>query len=434
MRRYIMVIDCNNFFVSCERLFRPDLEKKPVLVLSSNDGCVVARSQEVKDIGISMGVPYFQIKDIIKDSGIIVFSGNHTNYQHISRRIMSVIASEFPVHEQYSIDESFVAVDTSDVAEVMEIARKIRRKIWRWVGIPVSIGLGMTKTQAKLASDYAKKQPDGVYFVDKQWIVSQSPSSSVGTIWGVGSRLVKRYRVYGINSLQDILYAPSAMLQKVGGVVALRQQAELSNVSVYGVGEMSGPQKSVMSSETFGKSSSNLDVIKSAIAVHVESVSQTLQHKKLETDMFQLYLRPKNRQITLPRWWPVYIPETTAGNARILAAILSALEDAFIKGNEYDKVGVLAMNTFPQQTVRQQMSLFSSDQPSQIVTVIDDVLQVIQKKHGSKILRVGRFSSNSTWKARHNQQSPKFFTDWNHLPTVMSSVVKENVETSRNGH
>jgi DNA polymerase V len=425
-----MVIDCNNFFVSCERLFRPDLEKKPVLVLSSNDGCVVARSQEVKDIGISMGVPYFLIKDIIKDKAIVTFSGNHTNYQHISRRIMSVIASEFSLHEQYSIDESFVAVDVLSVADALDSARRIRQKIGRWVGIPVSIGIGMTKTQAKLASDYAKKQSDGVYFVDKQWIISQSPSISTGTVWGVGSRLVERYRSYGITSLHDMLSAPSAMLQKVGGVVSLRQQAELSDISVYRVGDLTGPQKSMMSSETFGKSSGNIDIIKSAVAAHVESISQSLQQKKLEADTFQLYLRPKHRQISLPRWWPVHMPETTAGNAYILSAILSALEVAFVKGNEYDKVGVIAMNTRPKKDLLQQISLFPSNQLPQTTTVIDDVLRVVQKKHGTKTLRVGHFSNCTTWQARHNQQSPKFFTNWNQLPTVTSNLIKEHAGTN----
>ena len=163
--KYIGVIDGNNFFVSCERLFRPDLVGKPVIVLSSNDGCVVARSQEVKDIGVAMGVPVFQIKDIIKDKGIVTFSSNFTLYRDISQRVFSVVKELLPDKEQYSIDEAFFTLEATDVVEVTHKLKVIKHEIERRVGIPVSIGLAATKTQAKYASKLAKKT-GGVVVID----------------------------------------------------------------------------------------------------------------------------------------------------------------------------------------------------------------------------------------------------------------------------
>jgi DNA polymerase V len=190
--KYIGVVDCNNFFVSCERLFRPDLLRKPVLVLSSNDGCVVARSQEVKDIGIAMGVPYFQIKDIIKDNGITCFSSHFALYRDISRRVFVVVAELVPLHEIYSIDEAFFVLEATSDAEAAAVALRLKQSIEKRVGIPVSIGISDTKTRAKLVSKIAKKK-GGIAVLVGDEFMTVCGEKLLAEVWGVGRNLTVRY-------------------------------------------------------------------------------------------------------------------------------------------------------------------------------------------------------------------------------------------------
>lgn len=423
-----MVIDCNNFFVSCERLFRPDLEGKPVLVLSSNDGCVVARSQEVKDIGVPMGAPHFQIKDIIKDSGITVFSGNHTSYRNISRRVMQVIMAEEYRSEQYSIDEAFIIYKADTIDDALLFAQRLRMKIRRWVGIPVSVGIGFSKTQAKLASEYAKKTEDGVFFVDKKWSVTAGANVSIGTVWGIGRRSAVRYREYGISTLLQLIEAPAASLQKFGGVVALRQQAELCDRPVFAVGELAGPQKSLMSSQTFGIPTANKAIIYSAVAHHVEAVAEDLQRKNLVTDTIQVYIRPKDRMALHSHWWPVHLPAFTNGNAAILKAVISTLEAESLLPYWCNKVGVLALRTRSVKAVK-QAQLFTV-QTNQTTDCLDDILAGVIQKHGKHSLQIGTFSKAASWQARHVARSPQYVTCWSDVPTVKAKVVLNRQESA----
>jgi len=419
MKNYIMVIDCNNFFASCERLFRPDLEEKPVLVLSSNDGCVVARSQEVKDMGVPMGVPFFQIKDIIKDKAVTVFSGNHTTYRNISKRVMQVIIGEGYISEQYSIDEAFIIYSSNSAVEALNYARYLQKKIKQWVGIPVSVGVGFSKTQAKLASEQAKKTKDGVFFVDKNWCLETGADISIGTVWGIGRRLSTRYRQFGLSTLSQLIQASVATLQKIGGVVAIRQQAELADQLIFKVGELQGPQKSLMSSQTFGAPTANKSAIYSAIAHHVRNVAEELQRKQLVTDAFQVYVRPKDRDLSISHWRPVYLPELTNGNVTILKAVLADLEAELDTSYLYNKVGILALNTRP-AAMQNQGQLFASEN-NQTSEKLDGLLLSIGKRYGKKALKVGSFSKATSWQAKHLAQSPQYLTDWSEIPKISST-------------
>ncbi len=416
MRTYILVVDCNNFFVSCERLFRPDLEGKPVVVLSSNDGCVVARSQEVKDIGIPMGVPHFQIKDIIKDKHIHVFSGSHDTYRNISTRVMRVIESTCEVVEQYSIDEAFISYEADSLDDVRAMASALRAKIARWVGMPVSIGIGYSKTQAKLANDYAKKTGGGVFFVDRVWCMSEGATLSPGVIWGVGSRLVARYRDAGLVDIPSIITAPVQTLERIGGVVARRLQAELSDQSVYKVGDVAGPQKSLMSSQTFGESTREAAVIRDAIAYHVRHVAAQLQQKQLMTDTFHMYIRPKDRSLTMDRWFLVSLADVTNGNAAILTAVMRVVEDVLRPGIFYNKVGILASHTRPAAALGQG-SLFV-EVTSRQTDVIDEILAVVPVYKGKKAVQLGRFARTPQWQAKRLLRSPQYVTAWSDVPLI----------------
>lgn len=420
MKTYVLLIDCNNFFVSCERLFRPDLEKRPVLVLSSNDGCAVARSQEVKDSGIAMGSPFFQIKDIIKDKGITVFSGNHTLYRNLSRRVMRVIEAEGRPCEQYSIDEAFLLFEALDAQSALAYARTLRQKIQQWVGIPVSVGIGFSKTQAKLANRYAKQTDDGVFYCDQEWCLAQVDTLPVGVIWGIGARLAERYRRFGIVTVTDVIRAPEPALRKIGGVVAVRQQAELSDRYIFKVGELAGPQKSLMSSQTFGKATANIAIILDAIAHHVRSVTTDMQQKKLVTDTFQVYLRPKDRSFTKSLWLPIYLPEATNGNATVLAAVTKVMAEAIDRRCLYNKVGLLALRTHSVARALQGQ-LFAEKTVSNKGN-IDELLTALSSRYGSNMVQIGNFTTTPTWRAQRQLRSPQYLTDWRDVPVIQTNV------------
>ena len=286
---YIGVIDCNNFFVSCERLFRPDLVGKPVVVLSSNDGCVVARSQEVKDMGVVMGVPIFQIKDIVKDKGITTFSSHFALYRDLSSRVFTVVKTLLPTMEIYSIDEAFFSIK-ADSKELLEAElRRIKIEVERQIGIPVSLGVAATKTQAKYANRLAKKAGGVVVLEPSDWdnLVTTIP---LQTIWGVGGKLELRYKEAGLRTVVDLIDCPKPRVDSLFGITGLRLQSELAGTPVYAVINKHAPQQSITSSRSFEKNVTDLAVVKDAVAYHVRQVVADLRHLRLKAKYISVML------------------------------------------------------------------------------------------------------------------------------------------------
>ena len=246
------LVDCNNFYVSCERLFNPKLIGKPVVVLSNNDGCVVARSQEVKDLGIKMGVPVFKIKDEIIKYNIQVYSSNYALYGDLSGRVMSTLSHFAPDVEIYSIDEAFLDLSGFSQRDLTEYCAEIRRIVLKWVGIPVSIGIGSTKTLAKLANRVAKKSKTGVFDLSSCNNPEQVlAKTDVGDIWGIGSKYGKWCREHGIMSAWDFRNTNTEIIRKKMGVVGLRMLMELQGTSCLPLELVSNPKKETCVSRSF---------------------------------------------------------------------------------------------------------------------------------------------------------------------------------------
>ena len=245
----LALIDCNNFYVSCERLFRPDLAGKPVVVLSNNDGCVVSRSNEAKDIGIKMGQPWFQAKALAEEHNILALSSNYALYADLSNRVMNLLAEFSPRHEVYSIDECFV--DLTGMAELRSISYAMRERVMRWTGIPVCVGIGPTKTLAKLANFIAKKHPrsKGVFNYNaltesqKATLLSRIP---VDEVWGVGRKLAPRLAEYGIQNVHELREAHTPTLRSEFGVVVEKIQRELQEVACVAMEEVTPPKKQII--------------------------------------------------------------------------------------------------------------------------------------------------------------------------------------------
>ena len=287
---WIGVVDCNNFFVSCERLFRPDLRKRPVIVLSSNDGCVVARSQEVKDMGVPMGVPYFKIKDIVKDNGITTFSSHFTLYRDISSRVFTVLKEELSDVEQYSIDEAFFAISGTKEEVVARVTR-IKLRIEQLVGVPVSVGVAATKTIAKVAVDQAKKTTGILVLSKTDWELARH-ELPLGDVWGVGRKLSTRFTVLGVKTVPELLHTAPVVVEKHFGVVGLRLQAELSGDAAYPVCSTSLPQQSIMSSRSFKDATEDVMVLEDAVAFHTRAVAADLRRLGKVVSVIRVSIRP----------------------------------------------------------------------------------------------------------------------------------------------
>ncbi len=419
---FIAVIDCNNFFVSCERVFRPDLEGKPVMVLSSNDGCVVARSQEVKDMAIPMGIPIFEIKDIIKDKAITLFSSNFTLYRDFSRRVFALVRSDLTQFEQYSIDEAFIYLGAIDEDSAREQSIALKQKIFKQIGIPVSIGIGHTKTQAKYASTKAKRDSTGVFICNEVWWQENAKSVAIGDIWGVGRQLRERYQKNGIYTVEDLRRAPTQTLQTISGVVGGRLQLELSSEVVYKVEPSHKLPQSIVSSRSFGSPVTTKAVLLSALTYHLHSVVADLEEQKLVATSISLYIEEKRQGGRRNyRTIPMLIDIPTRNITVLLRELYAVVDKNFTKST-YKKAGVMAGGLMPERYV--PLTLFDSIPPSQSVSGSSGVstaqalMYELQKKYPSKAMTIGTNNRQSNWQSRHERCSPAYTTDWTKLQVV----------------
>ena len=411
--QYIGVIDCNNFFVSCERLFRPDLVGRPVAVLSSNDGCVVARSQEVKDMGVQMGVPIFQIKDIIKDKGIITFSSHFALYRDISSRVFNVVKTLLPTREIYSIDEAFFSIN-ADFKEALEVTlRRIKSEVERQVGIPVSIGVAATKTQAKYANRLAKKAGGVVVLEPADWAIL-APAIPIQTIWGVGGKLERRYKESSLQTVADVIHCPKARVESLFGIVGLRLQAELAGTPVYKVASKHESQKSIMSSRSFEHKVTDLAVIKDAVAYHVRQVVADVRHLRLKTKHIAVTLGTSRHGDYVLRGGSL-LTEFTAPTDDIVVLLKAAFlltEQLYDAGVPYKKAGVYIGNFSPRLFTQPSLFISEVDNRTQPISELVDALNA---RHGNDFVTIGMQTKERQWQSKSEQKSPAYTTRWSEL-------------------
>lgn len=294
MQRAIALVDCNNFYVSCERLFQPKLEGKPVVVLSNNDGCVVSRSQEVKDIGIKMGTPWFQLRDIARQYGIVSFSSNYTLYADLSNRVMSLLSKFSPDQEVYSIDESFLDL-TGIPGRHDDYGRQMRAATRRCVGIPVCVGIALSKTLSKLANHVAKKQPMYRGVCDFNAVTAAELDAllagiEVSEVWGVGQRITARLQTMGIHTVLDLKCAPAKCIRTEFGVVTERTAAELNGECCLELEDVTSPRQQIICSRSFGSPVSNLPDLEQAVIAYVSRAAEKLRSEQSIAGGIQIYI------------------------------------------------------------------------------------------------------------------------------------------------
>lgn len=411
----IGLMDCNNFFVSCERLFRPDLFHKPVAVLSSNDGCIVSRSQEVKDMGISMGVPHFQIKDICRTQGVTLFSSNFALYRDISRRVMQALREEFSLCEVYSIDEAFFEVPDECTEEML---MAVRRRIIQKTGIPVSIGVANTKTLAKIASKEAKSG-SGVYIIDAKQDESFLHTMSCGSVWGIGRKTSAMLTAHGVHTVAEFLALDRVFVRQNLGIVGERLLMELAGTSVYPLGTPAEHgQESYTSTRSFAKPAHDIRVVMSALGYHVTQVAEKLRlHNEMATRMSIIARGSRFGDFSHREGSAHVVFETpTHDTTYLLQEASKLLESIYDAEVPYKKAGVVLSGIVPCAVVSE--SLFADSTHQQKRKGLDVVVDAINRTHGRGTVLRGVAHAVDAWKDRRELLSKEYTTKWDDIVTV----------------
>ena len=418
----LALVDCNNFYVSCERLFRPDLAGRPVVVLSNNDGCVVSRSNEAKAIGIKMGQPWFQARALAEEHNILALSSNYALYADLSNRVMNLLAEFSPRHEVYSIDECFV--DLTGMPDLRTLSYAMREKVMRWTGIPVCVGIGPTKTLAKLANFSAKKHPrsQGVFNYNALTEAQKAKLLSgitVDEVWGVGRRLAPRLAEYGIESVQDLKIAHAPTLRAEFGVVVEKIQRELQEVACVGMEEVTPARQQIMASRSFGNPVWDMVSLKAAVALFVENACTKLRAQQSHAAMLQVFLQTNRFRPELPQYHPsMALPLVTPTDSSLIINRWAGhlVDQMWRPAYEYKKAGVMLSEISP--NTQRQVDLFAEAEPaeeSKLMAVLDRVNQ----RFGRGVVRISSQDAGAEWGMRQERKSPAYTTNWVELPIAV---------------
>ncbi|WP_159245193.1 translesion error-prone DNA polymerase V subunit UmuC [Pseudomonas koreensis] len=413
------LIDCNSFYASCERVFRPDLAKVPIVVLSNNDGCVIARSYDAKPY-VKMGEPYFQIKHKLKQHGIVPFSSNYALYGDMSERVMTLIESMVPAVEVYSIDEAFA--DLTGINDLDGLGRKIRSQVLRCTGIPVGVGIAHTKTLAKLANHTAKRlqaQTGGVVnicdTIKREWVLR---NTDVAEVWGVGRRMKVHLDGMGIKTAMDLAKADPWTLRKNFSVVIEKTARELAGTSCLELDEPDPPKQEICCSRMFGKRLKELPPIKEAIATYMMRASEKLRAQKSLCKKIRVSIRTgmfNPDEAKYANGVVIDLPYPTDDVRLLTKAAVDALDRVFRPGFSYSKAEVLLLNLC--QPGEYTDDLFAISQPAAVTRVMA-VLDEINGRWGRGTLRSASVPSNPDWGMRREMMSQSYTTRLDQLWTV----------------
>ncbi len=419
------LVDCNNFYVSAERVFNPKLEDRPVVVLSNNDGCAVARSAEAKSLGIKMGEPWFQLQPLVKRHGLIGLSSNYTLYGDMSTRVMQVLRNFTPDVEVYSIDESFLRLERMRQLWpcLAVMGQAIRTQVRQWTGIPVCVGIGPTKTLAKLANHIAKKNArfGGVFDMTtypEYELVRLLSTIEVAEIWGVGRRIAAKLDAMDIRTVEDLRRASPKAIRLHFSVLLERTVAELQGISCLALEDVAPPKKQIVSSKSFGRMVMTREELGEALSTYVSRAAEKLRIQKSVAGALQVFVMTNVFRETDPQYSNgIVIPLTLPTNdtMRLVAAALYGLKRIYKPGYAYKKCGVMLLDLSPQH--QQQSSLFSSvEDVARHSDVLMSTLDSINAKYGRDTLTVAAVGTDKGWAARAENKTPCYTTRWNELP------------------
>ncbi len=413
------LIDCNNFYASCERVFNPDLNGKPVVVLSNNDGCVIARSNEAKSF-VPMGAAAFKYKDVFEQNNIAVFSSNYALYGDMSARIMKMLSTYSPKIDIYSIDEAFLRFDNFKYLDFQEYGIQMKKDVTKSTGIPISIGFATTKALSKVANRIAKKfseRTKGVYIIDnEEKRIKALKWLAIEDVWGIGRRHAKRLRKLNIRNAYQFTLLPDEWVRKNMSVVGLRLKRDLEGKPTLDL-EKIKTKKNIATTRSFDKNYSDFEQIKERVTTFSVSCAEKLRKQHSYCNTLLVFLHTNGYRKELPQYSKnivVKLPFPSNSNIELAKFAVKGLERIFKKGFQYKKAGVIAMDITPQE--QRQISLFENSDPRH--QVLMNVVDKLNHSIGQQKIKLASQNLERTWKMRQERLSLRYTTQLKEIITV----------------
>ena len=417
-KKKIALIDCNSFYVSCERLFKPKLLNKAVVVLSNNDGCVISRSNEAKALGIKMGEPFFKVKDLVSKHKVFVFSSNYALYGDLSRRVMKILKTFSPNVEIYSIDEAFLDLSFVEENKTEELAKEIRNRILKWTGIPTSVGISNTKTLSKVANHIAKKNNTGVMYLDPKYSDEYLKKFEIQDIWGVGRQLTKFFIKNNILTAFDLKNVSNTWIKKSTNVLSAKTVMELRGIPCIDLLPHSEKRKSCCVSRSFGRKVSNLEELKEAITAHSLNATEKIRTDEQITRSITVFIRtsPFNKD---KRYYSnshtIELPIDTNNSLEIVKYALEALDKIYKPGYLYQKAGIiLSKLKDADKFERNLLTPIIEKDLKKLMNAID----LTNTKYGRYSISLAQAGINKSWKMRRQHSSKIDTASFYDLPTI----------------
>ena len=413
----IALIDCNSFYVSCERLFNPKIMNKPVVVLSNNDGCVISRSTEAKKIGIKMGEPYFKVKELVKKNNVNIFSSNYALYGDLSRRVMKTLKSFSDKIEIYSIDEAFIDLSHIQEKEIESYGKEIRERILRWTGIPTSVGISNTKTLSKVANHIAKKDKSGVIYL-KENMDEYLKNFYISDIWGVGKQLSKLYIKNGIDTAYKLKNISNSWVKKSTNVSGAKTVMELRGIPCINLETHETKRKSCCVSRSFGKKVESLEKLEESVTTHCLNAAEKIRHDNQITRSITVHIRTspfdKNRKY-YSNSITIDLPVATSDSLELVKAAINGLKRIYRYGYFYQKSGI----TFSKLTES------SENEFNLLAPIMENKSQTLMKaidftnaKYGRNAISIAKAGINSSWKMKREHFSKIDTASFDSLPKI----------------
>ncbi len=416
----IALVDCNSFYVSCERLFNPKIEYKPVVVLSNNDGCVISRSKEAKALGIKMGEPYFKVKELIRKNKVYIFSSNYALYGDLSRRVMRVLKTFSPNIEVYSIDEAFIDLSFLNEKEVEKYGKEIKRKVLKWTGIPTSVGISSTKTLSKVANHIAKKDKTGVMYLYKN-INQRLKNFPIEDVWGVGRQLTKLYIKNGINNAYQLKVASNTWIKKSTNVLGSRTAMELRGISCVGLELHEEKRKNCCVSRSFGKKVTDIEKLQEAVSTYCLNAAEKIRGDDQVCRALTVFIRtsPFNKSRKYySNSQTVELPIATSNSIELIKSARKALKNIYKSGYYYQKVGIILSKL--QESKNNDMNLLAPIMEYRSKTLMQ-AIDYTNMKYGRHAISIASAGINKGWKMRKEHSSKINTSSFDYLPKVSAS-------------
>ncbi len=417
IKNKIALVDCNSFYVSCERLFNPKIEKKPVVVLSNNDGCVISRSKEAKEIGIKMGEPYFKVKKLVKENKIEVFSSNYALYGDISRRVMKILKTFSPQVEIYSIDEAFIDLSFMDTEGVEDYGKRIRERVLKWVGIPTSVGIASTKTLSKVANHIAKKERNGVKHLEND-IDSSLKNFHVGDVWGVGKQLSKFYKKNGIETAYDLKNTSNTWVKKGTNVLGAKTAMELRGIACIDLQVDQEKRKNCCVSRSFGRKVKDIQELEEAVITHCLNAAEKIRADDQVAKTITVFIRtsPFDKQ---KKYYSnsktIDFPIATSDSIEMIKNAVKALNGIYKCGHVYQKAGVILSNLKDSKNNQENLlTPLLEDKSKTLMRAID----FTNTKYGRYAVSIAQAGLSKGWKMRREHSSKIDTASFDSLPII----------------